>query len=143
MDKEYLLSLKPRYNIILYIILIVLISLIICTFIFNTYDVYNTKGYLSCDDKCYISISVDIFEIDKIDSSNYILVKKDKLKIINTEVSEIYSDEASKSNYQIVKYEIDKVDIKNAFYDVKILSNYESIISKIINYFFKEATYDN
>ena len=43
-------------------------------------------------------------------------------------------DENNKTNYQIVNYEVDQLDNDlNTFQDVKLYSNYESIIKKIID----------
>ena len=136
MNKYYLLSLKPKYSILLYITFIMLISVIISLFIFKTYDVYKTKGYLSCDDKCYITITVDLLDVYKFNDISYIMIGKDKINIKDKEVSEILNDEVNKSNYQIIKYEVDSLNNLNTFQDVKLYSNYETIYTKIIKYIF-------
>ena len=136
MDKYYLVNLNPKYNSFIYFILFSLIIIIICLFYFKTYDVYKTKGYLNCDDKCYITISVDILDTHKLDNIDYLIVNKEKIDVNNIDISEIKIDESTQSNYQIVKYEVNNLNNINTFQDVIVFSNYETIITKIKNILF-------
>ena len=132
---SYLRSLKPKYNILIYLILISFSIIIISLFIFKIYDVKKIKGYVSCDDKCKIELTVNYLDTNKYKNIDMIKINKENKKIINITVSDIYSDELTKNNYQIVTLEVDQLDdgILNTFVDVSVYSNKELIINKIIN----------
>ena len=132
---SYLRSLKPRYYLLIYLILISLSIIVTSLFIFKIYDVKNIKGYVSCDDKCYVKISVNYLDTNKYTNIDKIMINKENKFINNTMVSEILVDELTKSNYQIVTLEVDQLDsdILNTFQDISIYSNKELIINKIIN----------
>ena len=51
---SYLRSLKPKYNILIYLILISFSIIIASLFIFKIYDVNKVKGYVSCDNKVLV-----------------------------------------------------------------------------------------
>ena len=131
---SYLRSIKPKHNYLLYSILISFVIIIISLFIFKSYDVYVTKGFVECDDKCSISIMVNYLSTSRINKVDMISINKENKYINNISVSEIMVDENNKSNYQIVTLEVDQLDndILNTFQDVKLYSNKELIINKII-----------
>lgn len=129
----YLKSLKPKYNLFVYFILLFLSVLIISLFIFKTYDVFQTKGFLQCEDKCYIKVSINYLLTNKIIESKIIKIKDKNYSVNNIETSEIISDDKTLENYQIVKLEVDQLDngILNTFQDIKLYSNNDYIINKI------------
>ena len=129
----YLKSLKPKYNLFVYFILLFLSVLTMSLFIFRTYDIFQTKGYLQCEDKCYITVSINYLLTNKIKESKIIKIKDKTYNINNIEVSEIISDDKTLENYQMVKLEVDQLDngILNTFQDIKIYSNNDYIINKI------------
>ena len=136
-NKYYLLSLKPKYNLLIYFLLISIISIIICLFIFKIDDVIVTKGYISCQDKCYITIKVDTNDTNKVDKTNYIILDNNKIIPSNKDISDIKVDDITLSNYQIVNFEVNQLDHGlNTFQDVKLYSNNETIIRKIIHLLF-------
>ncbi|MBE6158918.1 MAG: hypothetical protein E7159_03745 [Firmicutes bacterium] len=132
---SYLRSLKPKYNILIYLILISFSIIIISLFIFKIYDVKKIKGYVSCDDICKIELTVNYLDTNKYKNIDMIKINKENKNINNITVSDIYSDELTKNNYQIVTLEVDQLDdgILNTFIDVSLYSNKELIINKIIN----------
>jgi hypothetical protein len=107
-------------------------------FIFKVYDVYITKGYLECSDNCKISISIDYLNVDKVSKVDKIKINKENIYPKNIIISDVLVDENTKSNYQIISFEVDQLDNgkSNIFYDVKLYSNYELIIDKIIKFLF-------
>ena len=135
---SYLKSIKPRYSILLYSLLLSIIVLVITMFIFKVYDVYITKGYLECGDNCKISISMDYLNVDKVSKVDMIKINKENIYPKNIIISDVLVDENTKNNYQIVSFEVDQLDNgkSNIFYDVKLYSNYELIIDKIIKFLF-------
>jgi len=138
MDKYYLIGIKPKYNIVLYITLVFIILIFISLCYFKTYDIYNYRGFIYCNDKCYVKLIIDIQEINKVDNIDYIKINNNKYIIDNINISEIVSDEISKINYHIVEYELNSLNERlNTFQDVKVYSNEEYIINKIINNFFR------
>jgi hypothetical protein len=132
---SYLRSLKPKYNILIYLILISFSIIIISLFIFKIYDVKKIKGYVSCDDICKIELTVNYLDTNKYKNIDMIKINKENKNINNITVSDIYADELTKNNYQIVTLEVDQLDdgILNTFVDVSLYSNKELIINKIIN----------
>lgn len=137
-NKSYLYSIKPKYNSLIYTFLILIITLSFCLYIFETYDIYSSKGYLECNDICNISIYIDPLNVSKIDKIDFIKLNNNNLIPNNIKISEIKVEENNQSNYQIVSYQVDKLDygLLNTFQDVKIYSNKEKIINKIIKYLF-------
>ena len=131
--KNYLLLLSPRYQINIVILFIAFIIIFISLFYFKAYDIYNFKGYYTCDDKCSIKITSDILKINKLSDIDYLKVNNKKIDFNNVSIGDIEIDENNKSNYQIVSYEVNQLDNEkiNTFQDVKIYSNYEDIFTKI------------
>ena len=132
---SYLRSLKPKYNILIYLILISFSIIITSLFIFKIYDVNKVKGYVSCDEICKIELTVNYLDTNKYKNIDMIKINKENKNINNITVSDIYADELTKNNYQIVTLEVDQLDdgILNTFVDVSVYSNKELIINKIIN----------
>ena len=132
---SYLRSLKPKYNILIYLILISFSIIIISLFIFKTYDVKKIKGHVSCDDICKIELSINYLDTNKYKNIDMIKINKENKNINNITISDIYADELTKNNYQIVTLEVDQLDdgILNTFVDVSLYSKKELIINKIIN----------
>ena len=135
-NKSYLYSIKPKYNIFVYILLTFIIILSFCLYHFETYDIYYTKGYLECNDICSISIYIDPLNVSKINKLDFIKLNNLNINPNNINISEIKIDENNQSNYQIVSNQVDKLDheLLNTFQDVKIYSNKDKVINKIIKY---------
>ena len=132
-NKEYLLSIKSSYMFIPISLLIALVVVSISICFFKTYDVYTTKGYIKCDSKCNIIIGVDINDINKIKKSNYIKINDTIINYDDILVGDIQIDEVNKINIYNVNIEVSQLDydLANTFQDIKVYSNYESIINKI------------
>ena len=132
---SYLRSLKAKYSLLIYFLVLLLFIILLLMFIFKSYDVYTTKGYVECSDNCKISISVNYLDVNKFNKVDKIKLNKENIVVKNINISEIMLDDSSKSNYQIVTLEVDQLDngILNTFQDVKLYSNEELIINKIIN----------
>lgn len=132
-NKEYLLSLKPKFLFIPCFMAFIIIMIMISLFYFKSYDRYLTKGYLSCDDICNIIISVNTDDINVITNASLLKIGDKIVNINNKEIKNIEVDEVNKINYQNVVFYVDQLDknIINTFQDIKIYSNYESIIQKI------------
>ena len=132
-NKDYLLSIKPSYMFIPISLLITFTIIIISICYFKTYDVYITKGYISCDNTCNITIGVDINDINKIKKSNIIKLNNEVISYNNILVGDIQVDEVNKINIYNVNIEVNQLDndLINTFQDVQVYSNYESIIVKI------------
>ncbi len=131
---SYLRSIKPKYYLLVYFILICILVIFISMFIFKSYDVYNAKAYYNCDDKCTLDVSINYLDVNKVNNIDLIKLNKENIQPKNISVSDIMIDEVNKVNYQIVSYEVDKLDdiILNTFIDVKLYSKEELIINKIV-----------
>ena len=132
-NKEYLLSINPSYKFIPLLSLLSLIVMSFSIFYYKTYDVYTTKGYLKCDEKCYIIISTMIDDINKVINANLIKLNNREINYENIIIGDIQIDEINKINIQNVNIEVDQLDndLLNTFQDVKIYSSYESIFNKV------------
>ena len=134
----YFISVKPKfYNIITFTLLII-ISLIIYSFTIKTSDVFNITAHYSCDKTCKITIQSPLNEVNKLSEASKIKISKEFIDINNFQVGDINVDELSKTNYQLITYDIEKQDIlENTYQDVKIYFNEEITFNKIVNYFIK------
>lgn len=133
-NSNYLLNLKPKMYKLPIITLILLLVLVIVSFIYKTYDTKVVIGYISCQEKCYLDIKVDLNLVSKLDDVKFIEVDNKKIDIISTDISEVLVDNNS-LNYQIIKYKLDIHEYKSLFYEVKLYYNKDLIIKKIINIF--------
>lgn len=133
-NSNYLLNLKPKMYKLPIITLILLLVLVIVSFIYKTYDTKVVIGYISCQEKCYLDIKVDLNLVSKLDDVKFIEVNNKKIDIICTDISEVLADNNS-LNYQIIKYKLDIHEYKSLFYEVKLYYNKDLIIKKIINIF--------
>ena len=132
-NKDYLLSIMPKYKYIPIIICLSLFIILLSICYFKTYDVYLTKGYLECNKKCNIIVSVNAFDINKVKNANYIKLNNKVINHKNIKIDDIQADEINKINIQNVNFEVDQLDnvSLNTFQDIKVYSNYESILNKI------------
>ncbi|MBR1416382.1 MAG: hypothetical protein IJ572_01000 [Bacilli bacterium] len=134
-NKEYLLSIKPRFNIVISVLIISIVIIVISLFCFKTYDVYSLKGYITCEEKCQILFNIDSTFSNKINKIDHIRLNKSVIYPNSINIGEIQISEDNQNNYQIVSYQVDNLDtdILNTIQDVKIYSNYELLIRKILN----------
>ena len=132
-NKEYLLSIKPSYMFIPISLLISTIIIIISICYYKTYDVYNTIGFITCEEKCNISIVVNANEIKRFNNTDYIKLNDKIINYNNIIMGDIQVDEVNKINIQYVNIEVDQLDndLINTFQDIKVYSNYENILYKI------------
>ena len=135
MNKEYLMFIKPKTSLSYTLILFLISIIIILPLTIKTYDVYNTKGYITCEEKCHIYINTNLTDTNKFINISYLKLDNQIITPSNTSVSDIKIDEESKSNYQVIDYEVARLDgVLNIYQDVYIYTNYEKIIQKIIRF---------
>ena len=86
-----------------------------------------------------VSKTDDIYRDTIITTDSSIVTRNIKKEIKKVDTSEILTDNNTLSNYQIITYEIDKIDLKEKmFYEVKIFTNEDIVFQKIIDLIFKE-----
>ena len=134
----YFISSKPKfYNIITFTLLII-ISLIIYSFTIKTSDVLNIIAQYNCEDTCKITIQAPLDKVDKLSKASNLKVSKQMIDINKSQVGDVNTDQFSKTNYQLINYDIEKQDIiENTYQDVKIYFNEEILFNKIVSYFIK------
>ena len=131
-NKEYLLSLKPKYNNIPYILIISIFIILIVAFNIHIYDTYKTKGYIYCEDTCHIIITTSLEDTNKLNNIQFIELNKQKIEPEDTIVSEIKTNVDTQNNYQIIDYKVARLDgLLNTYQDITIFTNYEKVISKL------------
>ena len=132
-NKEFLLSLKPSFNYIPIIILIGFIIILISLFSFKSYDVYTTYGYLECDEKCNVTVSINIKDINNVKNANLLKINNKDIEFKNIVIGKIEVDEVNKINVQTVSFEVGQLDNDelNTIQEIKIYSNNESIFTKV------------
>ena len=134
----YFISTKPKfYNIITFTLLII-ISLIIYSFTIKTSDVLNIIAQYYCEDTCKITIQAPLDKVDKLSKATKLKISKQMIDINKSQVGDVNTDQFSKTNYQLITYDIEKQDIiENTYQDVKIYFNEEILFNKIVSYFIK------
>lgn len=132
-NKDYLLSINPSYKFIPLLCLVSVFIVLVSIIYFKTYDVYVTKGYLECEEKCNIIINTTVEDINKIIDADVIKLNDKEINYNNILIGDIQIDEINKINIQSVNIEVDQLDndLLRTFQDVKIYSNYESIFNKV------------
>lgn len=132
MNKIYLLNQKPKSNkLITFILLLIIITFILLTFKYNTYDSLNIVGIYKCENICYIETSIIYEDISKIDKNSILEYKNNTYIIENIIYEEPYLN--NDIAYQDIKI-ITKLKVKETIIKSKILYNKQRIIKKIINY---------
>jgi hypothetical protein len=126
-NKEYLLSLKPKCFNLNLMLLIAIVTLIFSSFLFKVSQIYLTKGQYVCKDNCYVEAYASDEIVNKIINLGNVIIENQAVKYDNLEI-----------NNNLVKYEIiDNNLIEGKIYDVKIYYNEERLFNKVINYLFK------
>ena len=135
-NKELLMSLKPKYHWCIYFLLSSFTIISILLFCLKTYDVYNIKGFVECNDNCNIKVIVDINNTNRVKNIDFLKIDNKNIYPKSIIVSEILIDEVNNINYQEVNYQVDQLDygINKTIQDVKIYSNNDYIIKKLINF---------
>ena len=123
---EYLLSLKSRNKIIIYMLLILLIFFLIFIHIRETYDTLNIYGIYDQD---LIVLEVPLDNSDKIINSSYIIVNKEKYDFSLKSISEI--KEKNFVNYQTYYLDVDNSFQNNQVLLITFYYNKQKIVQKI------------
>lgn len=135
-NKSILLSKEPHSNKIFNILfIIILLTSILLSYTYKTYDSYSIVGLKECDDSCYITISLSYSEIKNINTSSIIEYKNKKYKINNITYSEPYLNNGIA--YQDVSI-YSNLNPEESIINMNILSNKQRIIIKIKNLIFRE-----
>lgn len=131
MKKLKLLELKPKNHSLLYIIFfIAFIVLVIFSYSFKTYDVYNTTGIVKCDETCGINITLPYNKTDILNNESYIKFQNEKYSINIIDYEEPYLNNDIPLE-DIVLYTDMKTEAK--VINFQILYNKQRIITKLKN----------
>lgn len=129
LNKLNLLYKEPKNNYIIHISLIIIIlTSIIFSYSYKTYDSFNIVGIYKCEDTCYIDSSLSYDYIYKINKKNLLEYSNKTYKIENI----IYSEPYLNNNipYQDIKI-YTNLKVPEKIINVKILYNKQRIITKI------------
>lgn len=134
-NKIILIHKKPKKYILINIILIItLITSIILSYKYKTYNSFKVTGISKCLNVCKISTTLRYDQINKIDSNSKIEYKNKIYEINNIEYSEPYLN--NNIAYQDIEIETSLKESK--IVEIKILYNKQRIIRKIINLILEE-----
>lgn len=130
-NKNAFLKLKP-YNLIFIIILVVILFSALISFIIknDTYDNYQTKGYVTCDKECAIMVLLPSnIDFDMI----YLNNKKINYKIISKELK---IDQENFISYNEIKFTTDENFQDQEILEFNFYYNKQRIMKKIIDIIF-------
>ena len=135
-DNYYsLLNIKPKYLKLSYILIILLFSIISLTYYIDIYDIYNTKGYIECNEYCNITFISEIDELAKINDIKYLIIDNNIIDSFNSNYNDVESNQ--NINYQKVSINTTNNSLSNkTIKELKIYYHKEKIINKIISMFF-------
>lgn len=137
-NKEYLISIHPKYFIFIIVIFISFIIGLSSIFFIKTYDTYSLKALYSCDEDCHLLITITPEISNKFSNISYIKLNNKNIIPESASISDIQLDSEMKSNYQIVDYKVARQDgLENTYQDVAIFYNYEEIVKKIAKFILK------
>ena len=125
-NKTSFLKLKPRKTIyiLLFFIIIIIFTLIRISFI-KVYDNYLTKGYITCNDKCFLTTFLPSnIEYQKITFNN----KNYKYKILTNEIS---FDEANMISLRKLEIEVKHEYLNEEIVDINFYYNKQRIVEKV------------
>ncbi len=124
-NKEAFLAVKPKFKMIVFIIISLLFLILLLTFKIKTYDNYQTKGYITCDNSCHLVVAIP---------SN---IKFQKIKVNNKNLKyRINKKELKIDEKNLVSYFELVLDINDTYKDKEIVDinfyyNKQRIITKI------------
>lgn len=130
-NKTFLLSKQPNKLNLLHIILIIMIlTSIIFSYSYKTYDSLNIVGIYKCEETCYIDTSLSYEDITKLNNPNT-FIYNNKTYIIE---DIIYSEPYLNNNtvYQDIQI-TSNLKEKEKVIKIKLLHNKQRIIAKIKN----------
>lgn len=137
-NKESLLNIKPHYFQYILVILILSLSILLCSFTIDTYDIYDGKGYFICDGGCSITVNDVPENIGKISRIEYLILNNQKYIPTTINIGDIEADLNNRINYQSITYDGEFDNIYNkTIQKVKIFYNKERIFKKVIKAFLK------
>lgn len=130
-NKNAFLKLKP-YNLIFIVILFVILFSALISFMIknDTYDNYQTKGYVTCEKECVITVLLPSnIDFDMI----YLNNKKINYKIISKELK---IDQENFISYNEIKFTTDEDFQNEEILEFNFYYNKQRIIKKIIDKIF-------
>lgn len=127
-NKLYLLNEQPKKNLIKIPIIILIITFIIFIYRYKTYNSFLTTGFIKCDNKCYINISLPYDKADKITLNSKIEYLNNIYNIEKIEFKEPYIE--NNIAYQDIKI-YSELQTEKRIINLKLLYNKQRIITKI------------
>lgn len=124
-NKESLLNLKPKKLILLIIMTIIFLLLIIISTKTKVYDNYQTKGYVSCNNRCTLTT---ILPTDIGYEKMYLSNKKKDLELISSIVK---VDEEQYVSYRELSFILDDTYQDGEIVKVNFYYNKQRLIKKI------------
>ena len=123
-DRMILLNKKPNKSYIIIIIIASSLIILLSSIFIKTYTITKTIGYITCEDECYLNISLPYNKLNILNKETILEIDKDKYKIDEIEYLNI------ELPYQNVRI---KTNIREEkIVEVKLLNNKQRIIKKII-----------
>ena len=91
-----------------------------------------------CEENCYLYLTVDPLESANLQNVSFLKIKDHEIVPNQITISEIELDQETKSNYQVITYEVTRLDgLLNTYQDVTVFSNKEKLFQKIKNLILK------
>ena len=125
---------KKKFNIKIcgFLIFVLLILIIYLLFFTEKYDVLVTKGYISCNDTCKVSIITGVDDYVILEKTEKIYIGEEEIDIKKVNVSEVTTDWDTYESYRTVELELgSKVSYNDEIVPLNILCNKKTLINKI------------
>lgn len=123
-----LINLKPKFQ---FLINIILILTILTIFVSINVKIFSKKNFYAIYLDGYLYINVDINNSDIINQGKYLKIDDDKFEYKITQISELQLDEINSINYQTYKIPFNKQLINNEVKQITIYYDNNYLYKKI------------
>ncbi len=114
------------------LVLILLGFIIYLLFFTEKYDVLATRGYITCNDTCVISVITGVDDYIAINDAKKVYIGSEEIDIKKVVVKEVNTDWDAYQSYRTVELELSKkVSYNDEIISLNILSNKKTLINKL------------
>lgn len=131
MNSKYsLLKIKPRYNTIIILSILLFLLIIVFSVCYQTYDSFKITGIYQ---NSHITITLLAKDTKNIVNSDFLKIKDQKCKFSIESISEPEYEILSDNSYQTIILNVSNVYINNEILELSFYKNKQRIIFKFFN----------
>ena len=129
---EYFTRYTKHFKFLTFIIVALLSILFLSFVIVSKYDQITLKALVNCQEKCFVTITSQLPDVNYLSKANHILISNNQYEIINTTIGDIKNDYDNLISYQEITYEIKTNSLpNNQIIEITLLQNKEKLYQKI------------